>query len=251
VNLVFCYSKPQFLFIFQSDFLMSIATNLLEVRKRIAFAAMQAGRHENSVRLIAVSKMQPVSAIIEANAAGQLDFGENYVQEALDKQTQLKANSLCWHFIGPIQSNKTRAIAENFDWVHSVGRVKVAERLSSQRPRELGALKILLQVNLSGEESKSGISLAELPILVEAVYRLEGLNCAGLMVIPAPISDPVEQLVRFKQLSDAASELRQLGYHDMKELSMGMSSDFPAAIAAGATQVRIGTEIFGVRQRLS
>ena len=222
-----------------------IAERIEEVRSRIAVAENQAGRVPGSVALIAVSKTQPAAAIAEAVEAGQRHFGENYLQEALAKQSELAhLPDLIWHFIGPIQSNKTALIAEHFDWVHSIDRVKIAQRLSEQRPSDLPPLNICLQVNVSEEASKSGISLAELPGLAEAVADLPRLQLRGLMAIPAPTDDLMAQRMPFRTLRQA---LESLALPGLDTLSMGMSDDLDAAIQEGATFVRIGTAIFGRR----
>lgn len=222
-----------------------IAERIGEVRSRIAVAEENAGRAHGSVVLIAVSKTQPAAAIEEAVAAGQRHFGENYLQEALVKQSELAHfPNLIWHFIGPIQSNKTAPIAEHFDWVHSVDRLKIAQRLSEQRPQTLAPLNICLQVNVSQEPSKSGVSLADLPALARAVADLPRLRLRGLMAIPAPTDDPMAQRMPFRTLRQALESLNLPG---LDTLSMGMSDDLDAAIEEGATFVRIGTAIFGRR----
>jgi len=221
----------------------TIATNIAKVGARIREAAQASARDAESVGLLAVSKTQPAEAIREAFGAGVRDFGENYLQEALDKQTALTDLALHWHFIGPIQSNKTKAIAEHFDWVHSVDRLKIAQRLSEQRPDALGPLNICLQVNVSGEASKSGCAPEAVAGLAEAIAELPRLRLRGLMTIPAPTEDPAEQrraFARLRQLKEALGP-------DLDTLSMGMSQDLEAAIAEGATWVRIGTALFGAR----
>ncbi|WP_028238421.1 YggS family pyridoxal phosphate-dependent enzyme [Stutzerimonas azotifigens] len=221
----------------------TIALNIAKVGTRIREAAQAAGRSPESVGLLAVSKTQPAAAVREAFAAGLRDVGENYLQEALDKQAELTDLPLTWHFIGPIQSNKTRPIAEHFDWVHSVDRLKVAERLSAQRPAGRAPLNVCLQVNLSGEASKSGCEPDALAELARCVATLPNLRLRGLMAIPAPTDDPAEQhaaFARLRQLRDG------LGL-PLDTLSMGMSQDLEAAIAEGATWVRIGTALFGAR----
>jgi hypothetical protein len=221
----------------------TIAENIAKVRERIREAAQASQRDFASVGLLAVSKTKPAAAVRAAHAAGQRDFGENYLQEALAKQRELADLDLVWHFIGPIQSNKTRPIAEHFDWVHSVDRLKIAQRLSEQRPVHLPPLNICLQVNVSGEASKSGCAPEELPALAQAVTQLPGLRLRGLMTIPEPSDDAQAQhapLARLRQLRDSL-EL------DLDTLSMGMSQDLEAAIAEGATWVRIGTALFGAR----
>ncbi|MGN8259856.1 YggS family pyridoxal phosphate-dependent enzyme [Pseudomonas sp. SMSB3] len=221
----------------------TIADNLSALAARIERAALAAGRDPASVRLLAVSKTKPASAIREAHAAGVLDVGENYLQEALAKQLELAELPLIWHFIGPIQSNKTKAIAEHFDWVHSVDRLKIAQRLSEQRPAHLAPLNICLQVNVSGEDSKSGCAPADLASLANAVAALPNLRLRGLMAIPEPSDDRASQEAAF-------ATLRQLQHGldlPLDTLSMGMSHDLEAAIAQGATWVRIGTALFGAR----
>lgn len=221
----------------------TLADNICAITARIDQAARAAGRDPASVQLLAVSKTKPASAIREAFAAGLRDVGENYLQEALVKQQALCDLPLIWHFIGPIQSNKTKAIAEHFDWVHSVDRLKIAQRLSEQRPAGLAPLNICLQVNVSGEGSKSGCTPADLPALAQAVSTLPGLRLRGLMAIPEPTEDRAEQEAAFATLRQLQGQLG-LG---LDTLSMGMSHDLEAAIAQGATWVRIGTALFGAR----
>jgi hypothetical protein len=218
------------------------------VQQRIARAAQAAGRDAQSVTLLAVSKTFPADAVRAAHAAGQRAFGENYVQEALDKiQTlaDLRA-SLEWHFIGPLQSNKTRPVAEHFDWVHSVDRLKIAQRLSEQRPDHLPPLNVCLQVNVSGEASKSGVSIAEAVEVAQAIAALPKLTLRGLMSIPEPAGDTDAQRAPHRQLRELFERLRDDGL-ELDTLSMGMSSDLEAAVLEGATIVRIGTAIFGAR----
>lgn len=221
----------------------TIAENIAKVGARIREAAQASQRDYAAIGLLAVSKTKPAAAIRQAHAAGLADFGENYLQEALEKQLELRDLPLIWHFIGPIQSNKTRAIAEHFAWVHSVDRLKVAERLSAQRPPHLPPLNICLQVNVSGESSKAGCSPQELPALALAVARLPRLRLRGLMSIPEPTADPATQHAAFARLR----ELRDSLDLDLDTLSMGMSHDLEAAIAEGATWLRIGTALFGAR----
>jgi pyridoxal phosphate enzyme (YggS family) len=221
----------------------TIADNLSSVSARIGAAAHAVGREAASVQLLAVSKTKPAQAVREAHAAGLRHFGENYLQEALAKQLELADLALSWHFIGPIQSNKTRAIAEHFDWVHSVDRLKIAERLAEQRPANLEPLNVCLQVNISGEASKAGCAPADLPALAKAVAVLPRLRLRGLMAIPQPSTDPAEQQAVFARVK-ALNESLGLG---LDTLSMGMSEDLEAAIAQGATWVRIGTALFGAR----
>ncbi|NIF17532.1 YggS family pyridoxal phosphate-dependent enzyme [Pantoea sp. Cy-639] len=221
----------------------TLADNICAIASRIDSAARAAGRDPASVQLLAVSKTKPASAIREAYAAGLRDVGENYLQEALTKQQALSDLPLIWHFIGPIQSNKTKAIAEHFDWVHSVDRLKIAQRLSEQRPANMAPLNICLQVNVSGEASKSGCAPAELPALAKAVSALPGLRLRGLMAIPEPTEERSEQEAAFATLHQLQQQL-ELG---LDTLSMGMSHDLEAAVAQGATWVRIGTALFGAR----
>lgn len=219
------------------------------VRARIARAAIAAGRDPAGVCLLAVSKTFGAAAVRDLAACGQREFGENYLREALDKQAALRDLPLVWHFIGPIQSNKTRAIAEHFSWVHGVDRVKIAERLSAQRPAGLPPLQVCIEVNVSGEASKGGVAAAELPALAAAVAALPGLRLRGLMAIPAPTSDGEAQRAAFRKMRELFDDLRARG-HALDTLSMGMSGDLEAAILEGATIVRIGTALFGERTYL-
>ncbi|MDT3705683.1 MAG: YggS family pyridoxal phosphate-dependent enzyme [Thiobacillus sp.] len=221
---------------------------LRAVEARMARAANAAGRTAETVRLLAVSKTFGAAAVRDMAACGQREFGESYLQEALDKQGQLADLPLVWHFIGPIQSNKTRAIAENFSWVHGVDRLKVAERLSVQRPAGLPPLQVCIELNVSGEASKGGVSAAGLPALADAVSNLPGLQLRGLMAIPAPTVDTRAQRVAFRRVREALDDLIVRG-HALDTLSMGMSADLEAAIQEGATIVRIGTALFGERTR--
>ncbi|MDO6708061.1 YggS family pyridoxal phosphate-dependent enzyme [Photobacterium sp. 1_MG-2023] len=228
----------------------SIRQNLEKVTREIRTACDKCGRDTDSVQLLAVSKTKPISAIADAIAAGQRAFGENYVQEGVEKIQHFAAHSpsLIWHFIGPIQSNKTRLIADHFDWVHSVDRLKIARRLSEQRPEHLPPLKILLQVNTSGEASKSGVDFDELAALATEIATLPNLALRGLMSIPEKADDYASQLAAFTALAQARDALQQqLPDTTLDTLSMGMSGDMDAAIAAGSTMVRIGTAIFGAR----
>jgi pyridoxal phosphate enzyme (YggS family) len=224
----------------------SIAANLQAVRARIAAACIAAGRATDSVQLLAVAKTWPAASVLEAVAAGQRAFGENYVQEAIAKAAELNASDLEWHFIGPLQGNKTRLVAENFAWVHSVERLKIAERLAAQRPPGLPPLQVCLQVNISGEASKSGCSPDDLAVLAHAVGALPGLRLRGLMAIPEPSDDVRLQRSRFALLRELRDRLGAEGLR-LNTLSMGMSHDLEAAILEGATIVRIGTAIFGER----
>lgn len=221
----------------------TIADNIALVSSRIRAAALAAHRDEHSVQLLAVSKTKPADAVREAHAAGLRDFGENYLQEALGKQLELTDLPLIWHFIGPIQSNKTRAIAEHFDWVHSVDRLKIAQRLSEQRPADLPPLNICIQVNVSGEASKSGCTPTDLPALAHAISELPHLKLRGLMAIPEPTEDRAAQDAAFAAVQSLQASLNL----PLDTLSMGMSHDLESAIAQGATWVRIGTALFGAR----
>lgn len=230
----------------------SIADNIRSVTRRIQKATESAGRPAGSVALLAVSKTRPAAEIREAAAAGQHAFGENYLQEALDKIAELgDVHGLQWHFIGPIQSNKTRPIAENFDWVHSVDRLKIARRLSEQREAHRPPLNICLQVNIDNEDSKAGCLLSELPQLATAVSSLPNICLRGLMAIPDPDQSEENLRLSFHRLAEALAKLRrQPGIEaPLDTLSMGMSSDLEVAIAEGASWVRVGTALFGERQR--
>lgn len=228
----------------------TIEHNLQDVRRRIAAAAAECGRDAKEITLLAVSKTKPAGALEEAMAAGQRAFGENYVQEGVDKIQHFASHPLApelvWHFIGPLQSNKSRLVAEHFAWCHTVDRLKIATRLNEQRPAALPPLNVLIQVNISDEASKAGIAPAELPALAEAVAALPNLRLRGLMAIPAPESDYARQLAVFRKMADALAAL-QARHPQADTLSMGMTDDMPAAIAAGSTMVRIGTAIFGAR----
>lgn len=222
----------------------TLAERLQTVRTQIRHAASIAGRPRNSVQLLAVSKTKPSNDIAALYALGQRHFAENYLQEALVKQQQLCAFNITWHFIGPIQSNKTKPIASHFDWVHSVDRLKIAERLSEQRPNHLSPLNICLQVNISEEETKSGVSLADLPALIEAIRVLPRLRLRGVMAIPEPETHYHKQRQPYRRLYEA---VQQLQYPELDCFSFGMSGDLKAAIMEGATMVRIGTALFGDR----
>lgn len=228
----------------------TIQQNLQDVRHSIVTAAQGCARAPEEVTLLAVSKTKPVAAIAEAIAAGQRAFGENYVQEGVDKVQYFAAlpegATLDWHFIGPLQSNKSRLVAEHFAWCHTVDRLRIAQRLSDQRPADMPPLNVLIQINISDEPSKSGIVLAELPALAAAVVALPNVRLRGLMAIPAPQADYQSQLAVFGRMRDAFLALQQ-HYPQVDTLSMGMTDDMAAAIAAGSTLVRIGTAIFGAR----
>jgi pyridoxal phosphate enzyme (YggS family) len=232
----------------------TIAANLQAVEATIQAACEAAQRPRSTVQLLAVSKTFPADAVLEAIDAGQRAFGENYVQEGVDKiaavakarPAHLQNLVLEWHFIGPIQSNKTRPIAASFQWVHTVDRLKIAQRLSEQRPPELGPLDICLQVNISGEATKSGVKPEELEGLARAVVQLPNLRLRGLMAIPEPQADPALQRAPFARLRALAQDLGRAGIH-LDTLSMGMSGDLESAVLEGATIVRIGSAIFGAR----
>jgi pyridoxal phosphate enzyme (YggS family) len=227
----------------------SLPEKLTRIRDRIEAAARAAARSPEEITLIGVSKRQSAEAIRALFEAGQQAFGENYLQEALDKQTSLTDLAIEWHFIGPIQSNKTRSIAEHFDWVHSVDRLKIAQRLSEQRPADRSPVNVCLQVNLDAEASKSGVAPEELEELAGQVAHLPRVALRGLMAIPAPRADYADQLAAFNQLRNLLEHLRtKPALQSLDTLSMGMSGDLEAAIAAGATMVRIGTDLFGARE---
>lgn len=226
---------------------MSIEANLSLVSQKIASLTCQYHRADHSVRLLAVSKTKPLPALEAAYQAGQRLFGENYVQEAVDKRQALAhLTDIEWHFIGPIQSNKSRLIAEHMDWVHTIDRDKIANRLNEQRPTNMAALNVCIQVNISGEASKSGVTLDHLADLVELVNRLPNLCLRGLMAIPAPQENIDAQRVVYAPLHQAFLELAATDSM-IDTLSIGMSGDLPAAIASGSTMVRVGTAIFGAR----
>lgn len=226
----------------------TIAERLIGIKSRIAAAERIAGRPVGAVALLAVSKTFGHDAVRECARSGQRAFGENYLQEALDKIEALRALSLEWHFIGPIQSNKTRAIAENFQWVHSIERERIAVRLNDQRPAGLPPLNVCIQVNVSGEASKSGVAPSDVVALAQAMRALPRLTLRGLMAIPEPTSDSALRRSRFAQLRVLQAQIDAQG-HALDTLSMGMSDDLEDAIAEGATLVRIGTAIFGARSQ--
>jgi len=245
-----------------------ISDNLQDVHARIAAAAAKVSRDAQEIHLLAVSKMFDAAAVMEAVAAGQRDFGENYVQEAIDKieQVQKLQNSqtmpdqdgnlmsprLNWHFIGPVQSNKTRALAEHFDWVHSVDREKIAQRLAEQRPANLPPLNVCIQVNIDGEESKSGVAPQDVAALAQTIIRLPRLRLRGLMAIPEAAQGMEQQRIPFQALRGLQMQLKtqlQTDSQALDTLSMGMSADLEAAIFEGATIVRVGSAIFGQRNK--
>jgi hypothetical protein len=225
--------------------MFAIAQQIASVRTQIRQAEIDFERLPGSVCLLAVSKTKPTSDIILAYLSGQRHFAESYAQEARSKQQELGAYNITWHFIGPIQSNKTKLIARHFAWVHSVDRFKIAQRLSEQRPANLPALNICLQVNISHESSKSGIALNDLLELIDAVNALPNLRLRGVMAVPAPQSDFSLQREPYRLLYKAVSELK---HPELDTFSFGMSNDLNAAIAEGSTMVRIGTSLFGTRQ---
>ncbi|GDX59347.1 MAG: hypothetical protein JW384_03018 [Nitrosomonadaceae bacterium] len=227
----------------------TVASNLQTVKDRIARVAQSIGRQSDEITLLAASKTNPADALREAWVAGQTIFGENYLQEALAKMPALVDLPIEWHFIGPIQSNKTRRIAENFAWVHSVDRAKVADRLSKDRPESLPPLQICLQVNVSGEDSKSGVEPEELAALAAHVVNLPHLKLRGLMAVPELTTATALQRSQFHLLRELFEQLKQDGY-ELDTLSMGMSEDMDIALAEGATMVRVGTAIFGPRRYL-
>ena len=236
-----------------------VTTTLMLVKQRLELAALAAKREPEDIQLLAVSKTFPAMAVEEAMHAGQIAFGENYVQEGVEKIQQLAKLRpwLEWHFIGPLQSNKTREVAEHFDWVHSIDRLKIAERLSSQRAEfpHLGELQVCVQINVSEEESKSGLRLEEVEILCNAIAKLPNIALRGLMAIPAPSNDVSQQRQAFSAVRDCfigikAKHSNDLGYDFFDTLSMGMSDDMEAAIAEGSTMVRIGSAIFGKRDKI-
>ena len=228
-----------------------IENNIADVSKRIDQCATDCGRDPREILLLAVSKTRPVEDIRQAMAAGQSHFAENYLQEALDKIAQLEGENLCWHFIGPLQSNKTRSAAEHFSWVHSVDRLKIAQRLNDQRPESLGPLNICLQVNIDNEPSKSGFAAdALLPIALQ-IAQLPNLRLRGLMAIPRGSNNFQEQQAAFYKLGQLRQQINQSldNPEKLDTLSMGMSGDLEAAISQGSTMVRVGTDIFGKREQ--
>lgn len=226
--------------------MITIAENIGRLSDRLQHLERQYQRSAGSVKLLAVSKRHPIESIIAANEAGVHDFGENYLQEALDKIQHLPSIDVNWHFIGPIQSNKTKAIAENFQWVHSIDRLKIAQRLSDQRDPSGPKLNVCIQIKLSDETSKSGLQLSEAEALCDRVEALPNLQLRGLMAIPAALPDLQSQRLAFRGLAQEYSRLKPR-YPQFDTLSMGMSNDFEAAVAEGSTLIRIGTGIFGPR----
>ena len=231
----------------------TVQDNLLNIKNEIKKIAKECGRDPNTIQLIAVSKTKPVEQVIQAINAGQLAFGENYVQEGVEKiqyfEKNMPNNDLIWHFIGPLQSNKSKLVAEHFDWMHTIDRLKIAQRLNDQRPKDMAKLNVLIQVNISQEASKSGVKPEEVADLVKQIVTLPNLNLRGLMAIPEIENDYDKQLNVFTKMQQLLQSL-QKDYPFMDTLSMGMSGDMQAAIVAGSTMVRIGTAIFGARQYL-
>lgn len=224
---------------------MSISENLSRIQQQIE--QISAEYQRENVRLLAVSKTKPVQAIEEAIRAGQYAFGENYVQEGVEKIAYFSGNkSLEWHFIGPLQSNKSRLVAEHFDWIQTVDRFKIAERLNDQRPEHLPPLNVLIQINISDESSKSGIQPEEMFSLAEKISQFPRLKLRGLMAIPKPESEPEQQKIALRKMKDLFNRLQQQ-FESVDTLSMGMSDDMASAIECGSTMVRIGTAIFGER----
>ena len=224
-----------------------VSENLQRVRQQIELAAVSAGRVAEAVKLLAVSKTMPAQAVREAYAAGQIAFGENYIQEGVDKMAELADLPLEWHCIGPIQSNKTKLVAENFAWVHSLDRLKIAERLSAQRPAHLPPLQVCLQVNVDGGANKSGVSPHDLLALAQAVAKLPQMKLRGLMTIPEPAENEAAARAVHHQAKELFDSLNAVGLN-LDTLSMGMTADLGVAIAEGSTCVRVGTAIFGSRQ---
>ena len=224
-----------------------VSDKLQHVRQRIELAAESVGRPAGAVKLLAVSKTMPAQAVREAYAAGQLAFGENYIQEAIDKMAALSDLTLEWHCIGPVQSNKTQLVASNFDWVHSIDRLKIAERLSAQRPAHLPPLQVCIQVNIDGGANKSGVAPQDLLALAQAVKKLPHLQLRGLMTIPEPAETDAATRAVHRQTKELFDSLNAAGL-SLDTLSMGMTADLEAAIAEGSNCVRVGTAIFGSRQ---
>ena len=226
--------------------MIGVTENLASISDLLAFSAREANREPDAVKLLAVSKKQSLAKILAAVDAGQRDFGENFVQEGLEKIDQTRNLGLIWHFIGHLQNNKTRVVAENFDWVHTIDKLKTARRLSEQRPKSLEPLNICLQINVDNEDRKAGISIDELPELAAACAQFPNLTLRGLMCLPVARTEFSDQRIPFAILKKLANELRSGGI-DTDTLSMGMSGDYRAAILEGATIVRIGTALFGER----
>ncbi len=228
--------------------MINIAQRLQSAYADIKEIARKHQRDENSVDLLAVSKTKPLELIVDAYQQGHRKFGENYAVEAAEKVEQLKDyKDIEWHFIGPIQSNKTRLLCDNFGWVHSIDRQKIAQRLNDQRSEQLESMNVLIQVNIDNEEAKAGVSLNEVADLASAIAQMPKLKLRGLMAIPQKTQDPEQQNLAFSRLHDCFSQLKTQ-YTDIDTLSMGMTADLDAAIAQGSTMVRLGTAIFGARE---
>ena len=223
-----------------------ITDHLPDIQRRIDCALDRAGLPRRSVTLVAVSKRQPAAAVIEARAAGLQHFGENYLQEGEEKIAAVADSTIAWHFIGQIQSNKTRAIAEQFDWVETVDRARIADRLDAQRPPNLPPLNVLIQLNLDSEPQKAGISRDELLPLAQHIVKLPRLRLRGVMGMPPAANSAAENRASFRAIAAAANQLKHAGF-DIDTVSMGMSADFELAIECGSTMVRIGTALFGAR----
>lgn len=226
--------------------MIEVTDNFRKIQDLLAKAAVDAGRSAEQIRLLAVSKKHPVRAILEAYSAGQRDFGENFVQEGLDKIAAVNRDDVIWHFIGHLQANKTRVVAEHFQWVHTVDRMKIARRLSEQRPHDADDLNVCIEVNIDEEENKSGVAVSELPELAIAVAALPRLRLRGLMCLPAKRDSFAAQRQPFARLKSLLDSLNESGLQ-LDTLSMGMTADYAAAIQEGATIVRVGTAIFGPR----
>jgi pyridoxal phosphate enzyme (YggS family) len=226
---------------------IGVTENFRKIQDLLALAAADAGRADDRIRLVAVSKKKPAEAILEAYSAGQRDFGENFVQEALDKITAVGRDDVVWHFIGHLQANKTRAVAERFQWVHTIDRLKIARRLSEQRPHKACDLNVCIEVNIDAEDNKSGLATTEVAELALAVASLPRLRLRGLMCLPAVRENFAEQRQPFARLRALMESLNHSGLQ-LDTLSMGMTADYAAAIREGATIVRVGTAIFGARQ---
>lgn len=227
--------------------MIRVTENFRKIQDLLAQAAVNAGRSRDEIRLLAVTKRKPVECVLEAASAGQRDFGENFIQEGLQKMDEAGRDDLIWHFIGHLQANKTKPVAERFHWVHTVDRLKIAERLSRQRPVYAKDLNICIQVNIDEEAAKAGVPAAEVPQLAQAISELRGLRLRGLMCIPAIRQGFTEQRKPFAKMRMLSESLRESGINT-DTLSMGMTADYVAAIHEGATIVRIGTALFGARE---
>ena len=227
--------------------MIRVTENFRKIQDLLAKAAVDAGRSAGSIRLLAVSKKKPAETVLEAYSAGQRDFGENFVQEGLEKITEVDRDDAIWHFIGHLQSNKTKAVAQHFQWVHTIDRLKVARRLSTQRPHYAGDLNVCIEVNIDAEDNKSGASVSEVADLAAAIAELPRLKLRGLMCLPAVRQDVAAQREPFARLRALMESLNDAGMQ-LDTLSMGMTADYAAAIQEGATIVRIGTALFGARE---